>query len=52
MYMAPGFVSLVLIYNYAKAYNNGLKRKNPKDYENEEWITYNRTYDSVWILQG
>lgn len=36
MYMAPGFISLVLIYNYSKTYNNNLKRKNPKDYENDE----------------
>jgi ubiquinol-cytochrome c reductase subunit 8 len=36
MYMAPGFISLVLIYNYAKASNQLTKRKNPKDYENEE----------------
>lgn len=36
MYMAPGFISLVLIYNYAKAENNATKRKNPKDFENDE----------------
>lgn len=36
MYMAPGFISLVLIYNYTKSTNQAMKRKNPKDFENDE----------------
>ena len=36
MYMAPGFISLVAIYNWGKKENLRMKKKNPKDYENDE----------------
>ncbi|EDO40751.1 predicted protein [Nematostella vectensis] len=36
MYMAPGFITLIAIYNYGKHSHELAKRKNPKDYENDE----------------